>query len=48
MKAIMKNAVDHLYALMILKVEQPSEYERKVQFGERYTTKWDDPARVTA
>jgi hypothetical protein len=43
MKVIMKNAVDRLYALLVLKLEQPSEYERKIQFGERYTTKWDDP-----
>ena len=43
MKAIMKNAVNQLYALLVLKIEKPEEYERKIQFGERYTTKWDEP-----
>jgi hypothetical protein len=43
MKVITKNAVDQLYALLVLKLDKPAEYERKIQFGERYTTKWDDP-----
>ena len=43
MKAIIKNAVNQLYALLVLKIEKPDEYERKIQFGVRYTTKWDDP-----
>ena len=42
-KLIMKNAVDHVYALLVLKAEQPCEYESKIQFGQRYTTKWDEP-----
>jgi len=43
MKSIIKNAVDELYTLLVLKIGKPDEYERKIQFGERYTTKWDDP-----
>jgi hypothetical protein len=43
MKAIIKNAVNQLYALLVLKIEKPDEFERKIQFGVRYTTKWDDP-----
>jgi hypothetical protein len=42
-KLITKNAVDHVYALLVLKTEQPGEYESKIRFGERYTTKWDEP-----
>ena len=40
MKAMIKNAVDQLYALLVLKIEKPDEYERRIQFGERYTAKW--------
>ncbi len=43
MKSIMKNAVDRLYALLVLKTENPEEYERQIQFGSRYTLRWDDP-----
>lgn len=43
MKAIMKNAVNHLYELLVLKHEDPVEYESKIQFGERYTARWDEP-----
>jgi hypothetical protein len=43
MKVIMKNAVDQVYELLLLKLEEPSAYERKIQFGEKYATKWDDP-----
>jgi hypothetical protein len=46
MKAIIKNAVDQLYALLVLKIEKPDEYERRIQFGERYTAKWDDPTTL--
>ena len=42
-KLITKNAVDHVYALLVLKAEQPGEYESKIRFGERYTAKWDEP-----
>jgi hypothetical protein len=43
MKLIMKNAVDHVYGLLLLKEEDPLEYESKISFGERYTGKWDEP-----
>ena len=43
MKAIMKNAVNHLYELLVLKDEDPVEYESKIQFGEQYTARWDEP-----
>ena len=43
MKTIMKNAVNRVYTLLLLKAENPIEYERQVQFGERYTRHWDDP-----
>jgi hypothetical protein len=46
MKKIMKNAVnpvDHVYALLVLREENPEEYESKIRIEERYTAKWDDP-----
>jgi hypothetical protein len=46
MHFIMKNAVDSIYRLLILRSENPLEYERQVQFGERYTRGWDDPKPV--
>ena len=44
MKLIMKNAVDHVYALLSLKSARPEEYESRIQFGERYTATWDEPS----
>jgi hypothetical protein len=46
MKVIMKNAVDHVYALLVLKTENPQEYEVKIRFGERYAARWDDPEKL--
>ena len=46
MKAVMKNAVDHVYALLCLKNENPAEYETQMAFGERYTVRWDEPGPV--
>jgi hypothetical protein len=43
MKAIMKNAVNRVYTLLVLKAEKPEEYERQVQLGARYTARWDEP-----
>jgi Zn ribbon nucleic-acid-binding protein len=43
MALIMKNAVDHVYHLLLLKEEDPVEYERQVRFGEQYTANWDEP-----
>lgn len=43
MKLVMKNAVNRLYELLLLKEEDPVEYKSKIQFGERYTARWDEP-----
>jgi hypothetical protein len=43
MKLIMKNAVDHVYALLSLKIDKPEEYEARIRSGERYAARWDDP-----
>ena len=43
MQSIVKNAVNRLYELLVLKEEDPVEYEAKIQFGERYTARWDEP-----
>jgi hypothetical protein len=43
MKAIMKNAVDRVFTLLCLKSEDPAQYEKQMSFGERYTTRWDEP-----
>jgi hypothetical protein len=46
MKVIMKNAVDQVYALLVLKTENPQEFEVKIRFGERYAARWDDPEKL--
>jgi hypothetical protein len=38
MKAIMKSAVDHMYALLRLKDRDPDGYERQSAFGAHYVT----------
>lgn len=43
MKRIMKHAVDHVYHLLLLREEDPVEYEAKISFGARYAAKWDEP-----
>ncbi len=43
MKMIMKNAVDRVYALLLLKAQDPEEYEREIRLGDRYTASWDEP-----
>ena len=43
MKEINKNAVNYLYWLLCLKEANPEEYEKKIEFGARYTRNWDDP-----
>lgn len=43
MKSIMKNAVDHVYALLSLKSTDPKSYEAKMRLGERYATRGDNP-----
>jgi len=43
MKVIMKNAVNHVYKLLRLKIEDPELYAREIALGERYTAKWEAP-----
>lgn len=43
MKVVMKNAVNHVYRLLRLKVEDPELYAREIAYGERCTLSWDDP-----
>jgi hypothetical protein len=43
MKAIMKSAVNRLYALLRLKNSDPDGYAKEVAFGARYTGQWDEP-----
>ena len=43
MKVIMKNAVNRIYSLLLLKADDPEGYERQIAFGELYSAKWDDP-----
>ena len=43
MKAIMKNAVNRMYKLLVQKTDQPDEYNRQIDFGARYTIRWDEP-----
>jgi hypothetical protein len=43
MRAIIKHAVNHVYQLLVLRDEDPVEYESKIQYGERYTARWDKP-----
>ena len=46
MQLIMRNAVNQVYRLLVLKLENPNEYERQIQFGNRYTQHWDDPDSI--
>jgi hypothetical protein len=43
MKAIMKSAVNRVYALLRLKSSDPAKYAAQIEFGARYTAAWDDP-----
>jgi len=43
MKLLMKNAVNRVYELLWLKTHHPEKYQASVEFGARYTSKWDDP-----
>ena len=43
MKAIMRNAVNKLYALLLLKSSNHDKYESEIRFSERYTANWDEP-----
>jgi hypothetical protein len=44
MKAIMKSAVDRMYALLRLKSSDSAGYARQIDFGARHVTQWDEPA----
>ena len=46
MKSIMKNAVNHVYRLLRMKLHDKQEYDRQIAFGARYTELWDDPEEV--
>lgn len=48
MKAIMKSAVNCMYALLSLKKADPDAYAREIAFGARYVTNWDDPEEPAA
>jgi len=43
MKAIIKSAVDRMYALLRLKNGDPDGYAKQIAFGARYVTQWDEP-----
>lgn len=46
MKAIMKNAVDHVHRLFMLRYSDLAEYERQIVFGLEYARNWDEPELV--
>jgi hypothetical protein len=48
MKAIMKSAVNRLYALLRLKNSDPDGYAEQIAFGARYTGQWDEPEESRA
>ncbi|MCZ7608516.1 MAG: hypothetical protein M5U25_21225 [Planctomycetota bacterium] len=43
MKLVMKNAVNQMAKLLWLRDNDPADYERHVEFGNRYTRAWDEP-----
>ena len=43
MKNIMKHAVDTVYKLLWMKLNDPEKYEVTIEFGNRYTRSWDEP-----
>lgn len=43
MKAIIKSAVDRMYALLRPKGGNPDGYAREIAFGARYVKQWDEP-----
>jgi len=44
MKAIMKNAVDHVYKFSVMKKTDPVRYEKLIEYGNDIARQWDDPA----
>lgn len=43
MKRIMKNAVDHVYAMLYERESDPERYEATLRLGEDYMVGWDEP-----
>jgi hypothetical protein len=43
MKAIMKNAVDHVYKFSVIKKSDPLRYKRLLDYGNDVASAWDDP-----
>jgi hypothetical protein len=43
MKEIMKSAVDQLYRLLRLKIEDPQMYRSEIRRGASHTASWDEP-----
>jgi DNA-binding MarR family transcriptional regulator len=43
MKRLMKTAVNRVFTLLRLREEEPGEYERLLQLGSLYTSRWDPP-----
>ena len=43
MKRIMKEAVNRLFTLMVLRKENPRAYAALLDFGGLFTRSWDDP-----
>jgi hypothetical protein len=46
MKAIMKNAVDHVYKFSVMKKNDPVRYKQLVEYGNEVAYQWDDPAAI--
>lgn len=44
MKAIMKNAVDHVYRFAGMKQSDPLRYKQLIEYGNQVAWEWDDPA----
>ena len=43
MKAIMKNAVDHIYKFSMMKKSDPVRYRQLVEYGNKVAADWDEP-----
>jgi hypothetical protein len=46
MKAIMKNAVDHVYKFIVMKKSDPIRYKRNIEYGNRIASEWDEPTAL--
>jgi hypothetical protein len=43
-KAIMQNAVDHVYKFSVMKKTDPARYRKLLKYGNEVARQWDDPA----